>query len=77
MKKTIFAICMLGLIAVNSHAQSKVKCFDFGWKFTNQEITDGQSVSLDDSNWKSIDLPHDWDISHSPAANASTGKGGG
>ncbi len=77
MKKTIFAICMLGLIAVNSHAQSKVKCFDFGWKFTNQEITDGQSVSLDDSKWKSIDLPHDWDISHSPAANAPTGNGGG
>ena len=68
---------MLGLTAVNSHAQSKVKCFDFGWKFTNQEITDGQSVSLDDSKWKSIDLPHDWDISHSPATNAATGKGGG
>ena len=77
MKKTIFALCMLGLTAVNSHAQSKVKCFDFGWKFTNQEITDGQSVSLDDSKWKSIDLPHDWDISHTPSANASTGKGGG
>ena len=77
MKKTIFAISMLGLIAVNSHAQSKVKCCDFGWKFTNQEITDGQSISLDDSKWKSIDLPHDWDISHTPSANASTGKGGG
>ena len=75
MKKTIFALCMLGLTAVNSHAQSKVKCFDFGWKFTNQEITDGQSVSLDDSKWKSIDLPHDWDICHTPSANASTGKG--
>ena len=77
MKKTIFVICLLGTFAAYVHAQSKVKCFDFGWKFTNQEITDGQSVSLDDSKWKSIDLPHDWDISHSPAANASTGKGGG
>jgi len=32
------------------------------WKFTLNDIENGQSVSLDDKKWRTVDLPHDWSI---------------
>jgi hypothetical protein len=36
--------------------------FNFGWKFTKNPVTDGESMLLDDSQWRNIRLPHDWSI---------------
>jgi len=31
--------------------------FNFGWKFTKNPVTDGESMLLDDSQWRNIRLP--------------------
>ena len=36
--------------------------FNFGWKFFKGDIPDGQDPSLNDDNWRILDLPHDWSI---------------
>ena len=34
-----------------------------GWKFIKGEQTDGADKSIDDSDWESVTIPHDWAIS--------------
>ena len=77
MKRLFAAIGLLGLACIPSAAQSKITSLDFGWKFIEQNVTDGHLAVLDDSEWQSVDLPHDWDIYHKPSADAPTGNGGG
>jgi beta-galactosidase/beta-glucuronidase len=36
--------------------------FNYDWKFYKGDIPDGQSLLLDDSGWRILDVPHDWSI---------------
>jgi beta-galactosidase len=36
--------------------------FTKNWKFHLGDVTNGQEASLDDSQWRVLDLPHDWSI---------------
>jgi beta-galactosidase len=36
--------------------------FDNGWRFHLGDVTGGQDPQLDDSQWRALDLPHDWSI---------------
>jgi beta-galactosidase len=36
--------------------------FDFGWKFFKGDAPGAQQPSFADTNWKDVDLPHDWSI---------------
>jgi beta-galactosidase len=36
--------------------------FDYGWKFTRGDFSDAYLVGFSDSDWKLIDLPHDWSV---------------
>lgn len=36
--------------------------FNFSWKFHKGDLPDGQFINLDDSEWRLLDLPHDWSI---------------
>ena len=36
--------------------------FDFGWKFLKGDSPGAQKPEFSDSNWKNVDLPHDWSI---------------
>ena len=36
--------------------------FNMGWKFNRGDVTNGQSISFDDSGWRSLNVPHDWSI---------------
>lgn len=69
---------VLGLIAVHPafSQASRVKTnIDFDWYFHLGDITNGQSAATDNSQWRRLDLPHDFSIEGSyqqtnPAANA-------
>lgn len=39
-----------------------VKLFNFDWKFQPGEIKDAPSVGFDDSGWRKLDIPHDFQI---------------
>ncbi len=36
--------------------------FDFGWKFLQEDAQSAQQPDFVDTNWRSLDLPHDWSI---------------
>lgn len=36
--------------------------FDFDWRFHLGDITGGETVDFDDSQWQPVQLPHDWSI---------------
>ena len=77
MKRTLSTLISLGLCCASSWGQSNIRSLDFGWRFTEQDITEGQTARLDDSSWQVVDLPHDWDIYHAPYADAPSEKAGG
>lgn len=76
----VSALCLalpqfLGLGWVD--AQSMKRNFDFGWRFVEADEPNASVPGHDDSKWKAVDLPHDWDIFHAPALDAPTGNDGG
>lgn len=36
--------------------------FDFGWKFIAEDISNSEVSDFNDSQWRNVDLPHDWSI---------------
>jgi len=66
MKKTSFPLFVIAclLLHTNMYAQEVRLCelMNFGWRFHAGEVTEGQSPSLDDSQWRNVDLPHDFQI---------------
>ncbi|MES2240290.1 MAG: sugar-binding domain-containing protein [Bacteroidota bacterium] len=51
--------------------------FDFDWKFSLGDVAENSSVSFNDSNWRKLNLPHDWSIEgKSEKNNPSEGDGG-
>ena len=75
--KKLMSMSVALCLATALWGQSKQENFDFGWKFIEQDVKDAQLTSTDDSKWKNVDLPHDWDIFHAPDSTAPTGNGGG
>ncbi len=63
--RKILIISLAILLSLGSKAQPpgrKIVDFNFGWKFHKGDLAEGQSISLDDSEWRETDLPHDWSI---------------
>ena len=46
----------------NPHAGRRHENFDAGWRFLKGDPEDAQTVTFDDSHWRTLDLPHDWSI---------------
>ena len=42
--------------------------FDSRWKFNRGDLSGAEVASFDDSQWRVLDLPHDWSIEDIPAA---------
>jgi beta-galactosidase len=42
--------------------------FDSGWKFNRGDVPGAETASFDDSQWRQLDLPHDWSIEDQSAA---------
>lgn len=76
MKRLLFAVFVC-LSFWTVWAQSDKECFDFDWKFLEGDVKTALLPSFDDKDWQSVDLPHDWDIFHSPKADNPTDGGGG
>jgi beta-galactosidase len=44
--------------------------FDFDWRFHRGALDAGYTTFLDDSDWRKLDLPHDWSIEDLPGTNS-------
>jgi len=49
------------LVALETSAQRKVN-IDNGWRFYRGNAMNAETVDYDDSNWRLLNLPHDWSV---------------
>jgi beta-galactosidase len=72
----LFLLLILPFISYSAETR-KVENFGKGWKFTLGDITGGQEEKLDDSPWRTLNLPHDWSIEGSFSKDNPASPGGG
>ncbi|WP_163707192.1 sugar-binding domain-containing protein [Mangrovibacterium lignilyticum] len=79
MKYRILLLLLFSVFCVNSlFAQAgfgQENLIIKNWKFVLKNIEDGAQTGLDDSRWKTVDLPHDWSVKGqlSPTLASATG----
>lgn len=56
------AAMMLTVTAACAQTQREELSLDFGWKFNLGDTPEASQVDFDDSNWRTVDLPHDFQI---------------
>ena len=61
--KRFFILCLVSLLgAAPGRAQRTVSNLDFDWYFHKGEIPGGESPETDFSEWRRLDIPHDFSI---------------
>jgi beta-galactosidase len=63
-------------VNANSRPQSTVT-FNRDWRFHPGDVPNGQNETLDDSQWRALDLPHDWSVEGEFDEKSPAGTGGG
>jgi beta-galactosidase len=73
----IIAIChTTSIFAQSSKDNVRInQLFNFGWKFQAGDIPNAQNPAFDDSNWRKLDLPHDFQFEQPWDKDASRGRG--
>lgn len=76
--KILFLFSLILLIARSTIAQGgfgQAEKINHNWKFTLQDVKNGEQADLNDQRWKNIDLPHDWSVKQqlSPTLASCTG----
>lgn len=65
-------ICILFNSCLNQNnniPSGKASLFDADWHFKKDTLSGVESTGFDDSDWKIIDVPHDWSIEDLPGQN--------
>ncbi len=77
-KKSLLFIGLL-LLAPAAFAQQgrSVVSFNKGWHFLLGNVADGEKPELQDANWRTLNLPHDWSIEGQFSKDAPATTGGG
>lgn len=80
--KTIISFILCTLLSVNLWAQPEtlsreVTNFDRDWKFFRGDPPQAWQKDFDDSQWRNLDLSHDWSIEGNFSPAHPTGDGGG
>ncbi len=65
MRKLSFSIALLflffSLVAQENNTDARlIQLFNFDWKFKSGDIQNAQSVNFNDTDWRLLDLPHDF-----------------
>jgi beta-galactosidase len=65
-----FFLISLVLFASDLLAQTNLPLrtvsFDSAWRFTKDSVSNAEQTDFNDSNWRNVDLPHDWSIEDLP-----------
>ena len=62
MMKRLMAFVAMGLcLSVCAMAGDVIK-FNDGWRFHLGDVQNAEAVGFDDSQWRTLDLPHDFQI---------------
>ncbi len=68
--------CFFSSVAHAANLERK-QLFDSSWKFWLGDEQDAAKPEFNDSQWRSVNLPHDWSIEHQVDKNAPAGNDGG
>ncbi len=75
---TLAGILMsISLPAQNTGQTARRISFNAGWRFMIGDQPNANSASFDDSNWRTLDVPHDWSIEGAYDKSEPTGGSGG
>ena len=68
MRRTALAIAFAIFTTAGLSAQSDLRdrSFDTGWRFFRVDTPGAEDPAFDDSDWRVLDLPHDWSIEDLP-----------
>lgn len=58
----LLAASLAGLTALAQAEDARTRNFDADWRFHQGDVEDGQGADFDSSDWRALDLPHDWSI---------------
>ncbi len=66
MKKTIFLLlCLMQMVCIYAQDATSgriTQLFNFGWRFHLGDVKEAQAVDYDDASWRTLDLPHDFQM---------------
>ncbi|MGE5446827.1 MAG: glycoside hydrolase family 2 TIM barrel-domain containing protein [Bacteroidales bacterium] len=72
LKGSFLMILLASLVLVSCNTKkdfaNREQDFNDGWKFHLGDVKGADSATFDDSQWRTLDLPHDWSIEDLPAA---------
>ena len=71
--KAISLIFLFASVLIQITAQTSLErnnLFDFGWRFHLGGAQGAEDPAFDDSQWKKLDLPHDWSIEDLPGTDS-------
>ena len=67
----LFLLITLGLSSCSEKKPTlREQSFDEEWLFHRGDIVEGERSDLDDSQWRQVNLPHDWSIEDIPGTNS-------
>jgi len=58
---------VIAIIILTTTLQAQTINFDNDWRFHRGAMFGAQKTNIDDSKWRTVDLPHDWSIEDQPA----------
>ncbi len=71
-----FLLYISPIFAQSNNDQVRInQLFNFGWKFKAGEMQNVQNPDLPDKDWRTLDLPHDFQIEQPWDSSASRGRG--
>ena len=69
----LMASMFFGLTSCSSQPEaniiSRTVSFDDEWRFLKDSLSGAENPGFDDSNWRILDVPHDWSIEDLPGQN--------
>jgi beta-galactosidase len=71
--KRYLLLAFVLLLSVSNNAQeiyTATSLFDFNWRFHRGAIKTAMNPAFDDSQWRAVDLPHDWSIEDIPGTHS-------
>jgi beta-galactosidase len=74
----LIILFILALIHSSSFAQVRViNNFDKNWTFIQEDVKDASKPEFNDSQWRKVEVPHDWSIEGAYDKTNLTARGGG
>ena len=81
MKNKLFFVllfCCLTVLSLSAEDKKNIsmsELFNFGWTFSMGDLKDAEKVQFDDNQWKTLDLPHDFQINQPWDKSANGARG--